>query len=238
MGYGNQGGLKYSVFDIETTAHPDAALYLAPPDVSTIKAPSNYKDEDKIAEYVGRAKAEAQREYEQKVGRCALDWNLSRIVALGVHNLCDGDPQVIVCRNENDERAALAAFWLMTRGRRLVGFSARAFDAPTIIQRSRLLGVIPRDLSLARYGRGDIVDLRDMLTFDDARYEALMTRSLDTFCRRFGIEVDDSHTGADVARLIADGQWDAVASHCRADLERTRLLGERIGAFVGMTNED
>jgi hypothetical protein len=232
--YNNETGRvdeRWTVFDLETSAHADAALYLVPPNLDAIKAPSNYKDEAKITEYVEKAKREAQADYERSLDRCALDWNLSRIVCLGLHNIGEGEPRVIVCKTEADEKAALAAFWLMTRGRRLVGFCSRTFDAPTLIQRSRYLGVPYRELSLAKYGRGDVTDLREILTFDDARYEALMPRSLDAFCKRFGIVVTDDWTGADVPTLIKEGNWDGVAAHCLADLERTRLLAERIGVL-------
>jgi hypothetical protein len=222
---------RFTIVDLETSAHPDAALYIVPPDLDAIKAPSNYKDEAKIAEYIAKAQREAQAEYEAKVDRCALDWNLSRIVALGLHNVGDSGPQVLVCKNEKDEKAALAAFWLASRGRRLVGFCSRTFDLPTLIQRSRYLGVRHPDLSLAKFGRGDVTDLREILTFDDARYEAIMSRSLDAFCKRFGIVVTDDWTGADVPTLIKEGNWQGVEAHCRADLERTRLLAERVGVL-------
>lgn len=222
---------RFTVFDIETVAHADAALYLVPPNLDAIQPAGNLKDPVKIAADIEKRKREAQQEYEAKLDRCALDWNLSRIVCIGMHNIGDGQPQVIACKTEADEKAALASFWLNARGRRLVGFSCRTFDAPTLIQRSRYLGVPYRDLSLAKFGRGDVTDLREILTFDDANYTALMPRSLDAFCKRFGIVVEDDWTGADVAQLVREGNWDGVLAHCRADLQRTRMLAERINVL-------
>jgi hypothetical protein len=227
----NYEPVRATVFDLETSAHPDAALYIVPPDLDAIQAAGNLKDPEKIAADIEKKRAAAQADYERSLDRCALDWNLNRIVALGLHNVGDGGPQVIVCKNEKDEKAALATFWLATKGRRLVGFCSRTFDAPVLIQRSRYLGVPYRELSLAKWGRGDVTDLREILTFDDARYEAIMPRSLDAFCKRFGIVVTDDWTGADVPALIKQGNWDGVMAHCRADLERTRLLAERIGVL-------
>ena len=61
-----------------------------------------------------------------------------------------------------------------------------SFDVPTLIQRSRYRRAAS-SISLARFGKGDVVDqLRDVLTFDDAQYDAVMPRSLSAFCRRFG----------------------------------------------------
>lgn len=234
MGWNNENTRvdeRFSVCDIETCPHPDAALYLVPPDFDAIKPNGTLRDPQKIADDIAKKKADAQAEYEAKVDRCALDWNLSRIACIGLHNVGDSQPHVLMCKTEADEKAALAAFWLATKGRRLVGFSIRSFDAPTLIQRSRYLGVIPRNLSLARFGRGDVTDLREILTFDDANYTALMPRSLDAFCKRFGIVVTDDWTGADVPTLIKAGNWAGVEAHCLADIERTRLLAERINVI-------
>jgi hypothetical protein len=102
---------------------------------------------------------------------------------------------------------------------------------PTLIQRSRYLNVPHPFISLARFGRGDVIDLRDVLTFDDARYDAIMPRSLTAFCRRFGIDVADPLTGADIADAVKQGRWGDVASHVRADVLKTKLLAARLGFF-------
>jgi hypothetical protein len=249
MGYNDEYAFpRHSVFDIETVPLDNAGDYIGavvlpmPPNLEAITAAKNLTDPVKIAADVAKKREaaladyaesteKAHREHAAKLSRCSLDWNLNRIVAIGLQNIGDGGPQVVVCKNEDEERAALAAFWLQTKGRRLVGFHARAFDAPTLIQRSRYLGVTPRMLSLARWGKGDVVDLRDLLTFDDIRYEAIMPRSLDMFCRRAGIDVPDAYSGADIGRLVSEGQWEAVMSHCRADIEKTRRLAQWAGVF-------
>jgi DNA polymerase III epsilon subunit-like protein len=152
-------------------------------------------------------------------------------VALGYWVEGGEDIQVRTLADEDAERDALAEFWRITEGRRLVGFYARSFDVPTLIQRSRYLGVRYPFISLARFGRGDVIDLRDILTFDDARYDAIMPRSLTAFCRRFGIDVSDPFTGADIADAVKQGRWADVAVHVRADVLKTGLLAERLGYF-------
>ena len=121
--------------------------------------------------------------------------------------------------------------WKDAKGREILGFAARTFDVPTLIQRSRLLGVEHRAINLARYGKGHVIDLREILTFDDARYEAIMPRSLKMFCKRFGIPCDDGVNGADVPALIQDGNWDAVISHVTSDVRLTMALARRIGVL-------
>lgn len=214
-------------FDLETVALPQAADYVPPPDLDSVAAPGTWKDPVKIADEIARKRVALEAEYVTAVQRAALDWNLGRIVAIGT--AIDGGPaQVTVCHDEDQERQALMAFWALAQRQRLIGFNARSFDAPYLIQRSRYLDVPYTELNLARYGRGDIIDLREILTFDDARYEAIMPRSLDTFCRRFGIVVDDPTTGADIAAMVARDDWEGVEAHCRADVQRTRLLAERL----------
>lgn len=219
------------VVDIETAPHPCATDYIEPLNLDGIKAAGNLKDPEKIKADLEKRRADATAEHAGKLGRAALDWNLSRIVALAWST--DHENVVVhPCATEDEERAALRAFWKDATGRELLGFAARTFDAPTLIQRSRLLSVDPSRLpNLARYGKGSVIDLRDVLTFDDARYEALMPRSLKMFCRRFGLPVDDDINGADIPQLVADGKWDEVISHVTSDVRLTIALARRIGCL-------
>lgn len=216
------------IVDLETAPHPCAGEFLEPPDLDSITAAKNLKDPEKIKADIEKRRLDAVDEHMAKLGRAALDWNLSRIVALAWST----DHETVIvkpCANEEEERDALAAFWKDAEGREVLGFAARTFDAPTLIQRSRLLSVGHRALNLARYGKGSIIDLREVLTFDDARYEALMPRSLKMFCKRFGLPVTDEVSGADIPQLVADGKWDEVISHVTSDVQLTIALARRIG---------
>jgi hypothetical protein len=217
------------IVDIETAPHPCAADYLEPLNLDGIKPAGNLKDPAKIAESIAQRKADAIAEHAAKLTRAALDWNLSRIVAIGWS--IGADVIVMPCSDEFEERGALEAFWKDAKGRDLLGFAARTFDAPTLIQRSRLLNVAHRPLNLARYGNGSIIDLREILTFDDARYEAIMPRSLKMFCKRFDIPCEDEVSGADVPALIAAGEWEPVISHVTSDVRLTMALARRIGVL-------
>ena len=217
------------VVDLETAPHPCAGDYLEPLNLDAITAAKNLKDPEKVKADLEQRKAAAVAEHAGKLGRAALDWNLSRIVALAWST---GEAIVVrPCNTEEEEREALVTFWQEAKGRELLGFAARTFDAPTLIQRSRLLGVEHRPINLARFGKGSIIDLREILTFDDARYEAIMPRSLKMFCRRFGIPVDDSVSGADIPALVAAGEWDQVISHVTSDVRLTMALARRIGVL-------
>jgi hypothetical protein len=218
------------VVDLETAPHPCAPDFLEPLNLDTIQAAKNLKDPVKIEEDIRKRRAEAEAEHAGKLGRAALDWNLSRIVALAWST--DHESVIVKpCATEVEEAEALSAFWKAAEGREVLGFAARTFDAPTLIQRSRLLSVEHRALNLARFGKGSVIDLREVLTFDDARYEALMPRSLKMFCKRFGIPCCDDVNGADIPQLIADGKWDEVISHVTSDVRLTIALARRIGVL-------
>lgn len=218
------------VVDVETAPHPCAPDFLEPLDLTAITAAKNLKDPKLIEEDIRKRRAAAKAEHDGKLGRAALDWNLSRIVALAWST--DHEAVVVMpCANEDEEREALKAFWRDAEGREVLGFAARTFDAPTLIQRSRYLSVGHRSLNLARYGKGSIIDLREILTFDDARYEALMPRSLKMFAKRFGLPVEDVVNGVDIPQLIADGKWDEVISHVTSDVLLTIALARRIGVL-------
>jgi hypothetical protein len=217
--------------DIETVAHDCVRDYVAAPDLGAVTAAKNLKDPAKIAESIESRKAELQAEYAESLSRAALDWNLSRIVALAWQAAGDDDVTVYSCHNEVEERQALVNFWNDYLGRRMVGFCARTFDAPTLIQRSRLLNVNHPRVRIDRFGRGDVIDVRDVLTFDDARYEAIMPRSLKAFCKRFGIPVDDPIDGKDIPELVAAGKWELVKAHVVSDVRLTLALAQRVGVI-------
>ena len=59
-------------FDIETTANPDAIAFLPEP-----AAQANYKDADKIAQYISDKKAE-------QIVQAPLDADLGKVIAIGM----------------------------------------------------------------------------------------------------------------------------------------------------------
>ena len=65
-------------------------------------------------------------------------------------------------------------------------------------------------------------------------YQGTLTyRSLGFYCTRFGVEVEDAVTGADIG--VAAGEWSAVHDHVRADVAKTTALARRVGV---LTRED
>jgi predicted PolB exonuclease-like 3'-5' exonuclease len=196
-----------------------------------VKPAANLKDPAKIAASI----AERDAERREKMG---LDWNLARIIALGwTRN--GTDSQVATFKTEDEEWLGITAFWAAYKnedkhGPRLCGFNCYQFDINFLIQRSRYLGITLPPVDRRKYDNRDMVDLFQLLTFDNPQgVTSVMSRSLRSFARRFGIQVDDTVTGADIAALVEAGDWAAVEKHCAADVATTYALAKRMGILNG-----
>jgi hypothetical protein len=239
MGYNNEFAATRSplIFDCETAPLPEVRDYVDPPDLNNLTPPKNYKNQDAIDKWLAEEKVAKVVEFEALLSdKAALDYNTARIICLGT--LVDGVERVDLLRCEADEREALRCFWATQMGRKLVGFRIRDFDLPMLIQRSRYLGVTAPEIDLGRYSRtGRIVDLFDLLTFQDSQRTFAMRRTLHAFCRRFGIPVADETVGADIAKLVADEKWGEIAAHCGSDIRLTKALAERLGVLEVKVSE-
>ena len=214
MGLNNEYAMPV-IFDLETVAIDGAGQYLEP-----ASAPANYKDAEKIAAYIADANQKA-------LDKAALDLDLCRIVALGFA-FSDSPEKISVwtAGNEEHERELLGAFWGSVGNRPLLGFNCLSFDVPVLMRRSLYLGVDAPPLQLGKYKHPSVIDLMQHLSFDGL----VNYRSLSFYCKRFGLDVpDDGYTGADIARLVAEANFAAVDSHCRADVSKTLALARRIG---------
>lgn len=208
----------WMVFDIETCPMPGCEAYLVDP----IDAPSNYKDPAKIAAYIAEKKA-------KQVNDAGLDIDLCEVVAIS----CGfWDRIFIQTRETTTEAEMLDGFWrfvsrTLTDGGVIVGFNVLHFDLPVLLRRSLYLGVPTPRISIDKYRHDSVVDVADLLCY--GRRDLL--RSLGFYAKRFGIPHDDSVDGSQIAQLVAEGNWQAIAGHCEGDVETTKALALRIGAI-------
>lgn len=214
--------MRNRLTDLETVGLDEAATWM---EEEPIAAPSNYKDPEKIAAYIAEATA-------KRLERFALDADTCRIVALGMQDVGEGDPVVTLCRDEKEERHALARYWDSYRKRatRIIGFNSLRFDLPVLVMRSLYLGVDAPEITIAPAWKSPHVDLWDRLSLGGAR-DRKDIKSLKFYARRFGIPVYDDISGKDVAAAVKAGEWDKVANHCLFDLDLTRALAERLGVL-------
>lgn len=100
-------------FDIETEAHPNIEEWIEkdevefiPPDLDNVSAPSNWKDEGKIAEYITNKKheivvkaeadylnrlAKIETDYQEEIDKAPLDPDLGSIISIGTRFGIHGD---------------------------------------------------------------------------------------------------------------------------------------------------
>lgn len=211
------------IMDLEAVAIDNVEQFVEP-----VEAAKNLKDPDKIA-------ADVERKQREQVDRAALFPWTCRVVCLGWIN-DEGHERIVTCRDERAEADALQQFWadcvFRDDGRfirPIITFCGRTYDLPVVLARSMLLGVPAPALNMDRY-RSPNIDLADRLTW----HGAIQLRSLKFFARRFGIPVEDTISGADIAGLVAADQWTDVAAHCLSDVRLTRALAERMGIVRGM----
>lgn len=205
------------VMDIETCGHPSADDFLDP-----VLPAKNLVDPAKVA-------ADIEKRIAERADKLALDPNVGRIVALGYWTEETGI-DVLLCRDETQEAAALAEFWQASKHRTIVGFHCKGFDLRFLVRRSQLLGVAYPQLDFGKYSRKGITDLFLDLTFGDGTYDqGCMKRTLKAFAKRFGIPVDDAIAGKEIPALVAAGQWQDVYDHCQSDVALTVALARRVG---------
>jgi uncharacterized protein YprB with RNaseH-like and TPR domain len=208
------------VFDIETCGIDNAADYLEP-----VQAAKNLKDPEKVSADI------AQRTSERDA-KLALDYNVGRICAIAWWTQ-EAGTECCLCPDEATEEVALRTFWATSKHRTLVGFNIKSFDLRFLTQRSRFLNVPYPRLDLGKYSKQGITDLFLDLTFGDGQYDqGAMRRTLHAFCRRFGIAVTDTITGADIPALVAANDWASVEAHVCADVALELALAQRLGIIV------
>jgi len=210
-------------FDIETVGRQAAEALLREP-----RPDARLTDAVKIT-------ADVEKKRQQDIGKLSLDPYGARIVMLAWHRTGrDGEPiHCYSCPTEDEEAAGLRLLLSDVQTADLCGYNIRAFDLPVIMARCRLLGVpypyrwdAPKWL---RYG-SDVLDLFEVVTFGAAKYDDhVISRSLTSMCKVFGLDVaEDDLPGRLVAQAVREGKWDLIAEHCRRDVERVMLLGQKL----------
>lgn len=208
--------MRYRICDIETVGLPEAAEWVDP-----LKAPSNYKDPLKIDAYIKEAETE-------RIERFGLDADCGRIVALGWHDVGYGDPIVMLCKSEAQERSALKTFWETYRQQftKLVTFNGAKFDLVWLVMRSIYLEVDYPEIVIKPEWNSPHIDLYEVLSVQGVRKDV---KSLKFYAKRFGFTTLDKVDGAEISKLVAEGKWDDVEAHCLSDIGLTHMLANRLG---------
>ena len=206
-----------------------------------IKAPSNYKDETKIAEYIAtkssEINAEFADEFERRHHATGLDGAFGEVYCIGVA-INNGEPVVFSRGTEwavrETEAQVLTRFFDFVYSNtgsltRVVGHNIAGFDIRFLHQRCMVNGVRPPSwFPLDPKPWGDEV-FDTMVRWAGARDRVKLSK----LCRAFGIEHHDDIDGSDVWAHIKSGQTAKVDEHCRVDIVKTRDVFKRM-TYVGM----
>lgn len=217
--------MRYLVLDLETLPIDSAADFVS---VADIAAPSNYKDEEKIAAYCAA-------ERKKRIAAAALDMDLARVCAVGAMSPDMTAPLTLLCQNEDDERTvfenlASQCSYNNREALCIVTFNGHGFDLPLLMRRARYLGVDFPKLNLDRY-KSNHIDLYEELRM---KRNDIKAHGLRWYMRRHGwtdlLEADPlKDGGADVGQAAVEGRWDDIAAHVRVDILGTYRLAQWMG---------
>lgn len=234
-------------FDIETIPLQDEALkaemlaeHMAklPELLAAVKAPGNYKDGAKIADYITteRAKIEAGHagEFDDWHLKTSFDGGLGQVCCIGF--AIDDEHAQTYTVNTNataDERSALEGFFShltdahsITDRPVFIGHNSNGFDIPFIWKRCIVLGVKP-----------PVWFPRDPKPWGDSTFDTMLAwngpgaragGSMERICKILGIPGKQGMDGSQVWPMFQAGRIAEISAYCAADVERTRAMFKRM----------
>jgi hypothetical protein len=204
--------MRYLYLDISTAPIEGAVDYLESAD-----APANYKDPQKIADYIKDANQKA-------LDRAALDMDLCRITGAGLAENNER-PCFWTCKTEDDERIVLQTVANMLRQQidappaQLVGYNSMRFDWPVLMRRARYLGV-KLTINLDRY-KSSHIDVSEAIS----NRGSLPIKSLGFYVKRLGwTDLVKPLDGAEEAQVFVNGKWAELEQSLAHDVEAVRRL--------------
>jgi hypothetical protein len=229
--------------DIETVPaqDPEAIKMLraeADEEKLLIKAPSNYKDEAKIKEYILAKQIEIDTAFEERYRKTSFDGAYGQIACIG-YAIDDEPAKSVWSAGWNQmEGDVLAAFYRILNDRinsnsqmrpTFIGHNLIGFDLRFIHQRSVMLGVKPPSFIPFKAKPWDTTVFDTMIDWAGVGNRV----SLAKLCKVFGLdakgsEIGEEIDGSKVWDFVKDGRIEDVATYCEGDVERTRQVYKRL----------
>jgi hypothetical protein len=226
-------------FDIETIPAQDPkAIELIKADVEkqkqSIKAPSNYKDQEKIDAYIKAEQDKLNAEFDATYRKTSFDGGLGQICCIG-YAIDDSAPMSIF---GGSEASILSLFYTVLQEQFdpssmvrpvFIGHNISGFDLRFMFQRSILNGVKP-----PMFIPFNIKPWSDSIFDTMTEWAGFGNRvSLDKLCKIFGIapkgsEIGEEIDGSKVWDFYQAGRIKDIAKYCEADVERTRQAYKRM----------
>jgi DNA polymerase elongation subunit (family B) len=211
--------MTWLVLDLSSAPIADAFEYVD----GTVKAPANYKDPEKISEYIAEQTA-------KRVEMAATDMDLARISGIG-YWVCGQEGPVIWT-----DRYRAEASWeaqtlkdvagLIADTDKILTFGGHFFDLPMLMRRARYLGVTFPWINVDKY-RSPHLDLCDVLS---DRNPSRM-RPLTFYAKRLKMGLTKPLSGAEEAQVYTSGNWDDLADSLNHDVCAIKRLAEWAGVI-------
>jgi hypothetical protein len=216
---------RWVVLDVATAPLPDADQYLD----GTVRAPSNYKDAEKIAEYIREKTAE-------RLQMAATDVDLARVTGLG-YQTPHGPIGLLTAENEAQEIGLLKRVADLVRGEAgtvVITFGGFDFDLPLLMRRARYLDVPFPAISTDRFKSPH----RDLcLELSDRNPQR--KRSLQFYAKRLGwSDITKPLSGAEEALVPVTDRWVELAESIRHDVTATCRLAQWMGIVERATQPE
>lgn len=213
--------------DIETC--PSQSEELRREFLANVKAPGNYTKPESIAKWL---EENAEAEAETALRKTSFDGAFGHVCVIGFA-VNDCEPRALYADDWHAREATiLAAFYsaidVLCRARPaerpvFVGHNLVEFDLRFLFQRSVVLGVKPSHhipFSAKPW---------DNSVFDTmARWDGKNRASMDKLCKALGFDGKGDIDGSKVWDYVKAGRIAEVADYCKGDIERTRLLFNRM----------
>lgn len=239
-------------FDIETRPCDDFALIEeitqqanaeAAEAMESVKAPANYKDEAKIAEYIitkqNEIKAGAADAVAQKLAKTSLDGAYGRICCIG-WAIDNEAPQHAIDANEayvlGEFFEAVSEYAKIPTHRgytsspvSLIGHNITGFDMRFMWQRAVVLG-IKRPACMPWNVKPWDERMKDTMTMWNPDRDKRI--SLDKLCKVLGVKSSKTGDidGSKIAQAWGDGRRQEIADYCMADVVATRECYRKMAA--------
>ena len=230
-------------FDIETIPaqnERDIAYLREESDreIAAIKAPSNYKDEVKIAEYIAAKRAEVDASFDDRYRKTSFDGAMGQIVCISIA-IDDGEPVNIYSTGwKSSEGVVIQSFYDLiklnydpSKQQRpvFIGHNIINFDLRFLFQRSVMLGIKPPLIIPFKAKPWDETVFDTMTAWAGVGNRV----SLAKLCKVFdldakGTEIGDEIDGSKVWDFVREGRIEDVAKYCGGDVVRTRAIHKRL----------
>lgn len=229
------GSTKRLYLDIETVPGQaphilDAIRRDIADEVAEIKAPGNYNDPVKIAEFCAAERSKVEASFADRHHKCGLS-GLRGEVLCASWAINEGPVRTRRRMLGTDETFFLLSLFdaiFLDSGEFVtwIGHNVRDFDLRFLYQRAVILGVNP-GMELPHDSRAGDIEVFDTMT----KWAGWGNRvKLDDLCQALGIpgKEQDGMTGKDVYAYAQAGRYDEIATYCAHDVERVRQAHRRM----------